>query len=55
MAKEDALSSIVASEDAEAVAMYAKFHFALMYLSAKVKALELGGQGESPEAENYRG
>jgi len=35
--------------------MYAKFRFALMYLSAKVKALESGGQGESPEVENYRG
>jgi len=35
--------------------MYAEFHFALMYLSAKVKALESGGQGESPEIENYHG
>ena len=55
MAKEDALSSIVVSEDAEAAAIYAKFHFVPTYLLAKVKALESGGQEESPEIENYRG
>ena len=52
--KEDAVSSTASLGAAEAITICVKIRFALMNLQAKVKALDLSGQGESPEVGNHR-